>query len=129
MSASPCGFSAGAAAFVTLSSLADNRLNVYDVASGAQLAQLVPEGHLSKLNACTALALGAPLKRKKKAAAAGAVNGGSKGGSELGLAAVGTERGTVLVWNLQVPWRCSHFAVSCRARPSAGPLGAVYPVI
>jgi hypothetical protein len=53
-----CGFNSTAAAFVALSSIADNRLSVYDVANGAQLSQLVPEGHLNKLNACTALALG-----------------------------------------------------------------------
>ena len=60
--ASPSAFTASGAAFVALSSLADNRLSVYDVASGAQLSQLVPEGHLNKLNACTALALGAQVR-------------------------------------------------------------------
>ncbi len=52
-----CSFAAGpASAFVCLAG--DNRLNVYDTTSGAQLSQLVPSGHLQKGNSCTTVAVG-----------------------------------------------------------------------
>ena len=51
-----CAFAAGGGIFASTSG-ADNRLNVYEVATGKLLSQLVPSGHLNKLAGCTALAL------------------------------------------------------------------------
>ncbi|TYZ59257.1 hypothetical protein PybrP1_010340 [[Pythium] brassicae (nom. inval.)] len=74
----------------------DNRLRVWDVSSGALQHDLRERDHLSYKYTCITWTLSSPLLKKsaKRAKASGSA-------APLGLVALGTSAGAVVVWDLQ----------------------------
>ncbi|OQR86987.1 hypothetical protein ACHHYP_09655 [Achlya hypogyna] len=83
-------FSPCQASFVTVSD--DNRVKVWDAASGALRSELKERDHLSYKYTCLAWSKTSPWTTKK---------GKRSAGGELGVLALGTTTGVIVVWDLE----------------------------